>query len=258
MKLRGASELISCTVRIRFLGALTLLLAIFLTGCATGPNANPADPMEPMNRSIYKFNDALDRHIVKPVATAYREITPNLIQRGITNFFANLEDIWSIVNNVLQLKAEATAESLMRVSVNTVMGFCGILDIASEMGMERHTEDFGQTLGYWGVGPGPYIVLPILGPSTLRDTVALPIDTRGDLVTHIDDIASRNSVWAVRAVDYRAAYLKSDAVLDEVALDKYSFIRDGYLQRRRNLIYDGNPPDENPADESDAPAAADK
>jgi phospholipid-binding lipoprotein MlaA len=258
MKLTGASELATRTVWIRSLVGLFLFLGIFLTGCASGPNANPADPLEPMNRSIYKFNDVLDKSILKPVASTYREVTPSLIQRGVTNFFANLEDIWSIVNNVLQLKGEAAGDSFFRVGVNTLMGFCGILDIASEMGIERHTEDFGQTLGYWGVGPGPYVVIPLLGPSTMRDAMALPLDTKGDAVTHIEDIATRNSFWALRSVDYRAAYLKSDAVLDEVALDKYAFIRDGYLQRRRNLIYDGNPPDEDSADESGTPPIPEK
>jgi phospholipid-binding lipoprotein MlaA len=258
MKFAKASELNSFAVWFRCFGCLTLLISLFLAGCASGPNANPADPFEPLNRSIYKFNDVLDQNILKPVATTYREVTPTLIQRGITNFFSNLEDIWSIVNNVLQFKAEAAAESLMRVSVNTVMGFCGILDIASEMGIDRHTEDFGQTLGYWGVGPGPFVVIPVLGPSTLRDATALVADTRGDAVTHVEDIATRNSLWTLRAIDYRAAYLKSDAVLDEVALDKYSFIRDGYLQRRRNLIYDGNPPDEEQAAESASAPQAEK
>jgi len=258
MKCARAFEWVSPKAWFHRFGCLSLLLSLFLAGCATGPNANPADPFEPMNRSIYKFNDALDQNILKPVATTYRDFTPSLIQRGVTNFFANLEDIWSIVNNVLQLKAEAAAESLMRVSVNTVMGFCGILDIATEMRIERHTEDFGQTLGYWGVGPGPYIVLPVLGPSTLRDTVALAADTKGDAVTHIDDVAVRNTLWGVRAVDYRAGYLKSDTLLDEVALDKYSFIRDGYLQRRHNLIYDGNPPEEDQGDDSSAAPTPEK
>lgn len=240
------------------LAGWALLLGVLLTGCATGPGANPADPLEPLNRSVYKFNDALDRNVLKPVATTYREVTPSLIQRGVTNFFANLEDLWSIVNNVLQLKGEAATESFFRVSVNTLMGFCGMLDIASEMGIERHTEDFGQTLGYWGMGAGPYIVIPVLGPSSLRDTAALAADIKGDAVTHIEDPATRNTAWAIRAIDYRAAYLKSDAVLDDVALDKYSFIRDGYLQRRRNLVYDGNPPDDDPADDPTAAQPSDK
>jgi phospholipid-binding lipoprotein MlaA len=228
-----------------------------LAGCATGPNANPADPLEPLNRSVYQFNDALDRTVLKPVATAYRDVTPSLVQKGIGNFFANLEDAWSFANNILQLKGEAAGDSFFRFGVNTFMGLGGILDVASEMRIARHTEDFGQTLGYWGVGAGPYVVLPILGPSTLRDTVALPVDWKGDAVTQVQDVATSNTLYGVRAVDQRAALLKAEGVIDEAALDKYSFIRDAYLQRRRNAVYDGDPPDEDPPDDqtpSDSPS----
>jgi phospholipid-binding lipoprotein MlaA len=234
-----------------------LLLELLLAGCATGPNANPADPMEPLNRSVYQFNDAVDRTVLKPVATAYRDVTPSLVQKGIGNFFGNLEDAWSFANNVLQLKGEAAGDSFFRFGVNTFMGLGGILDVASEMRIARHTEDFGQTLGYWGVGAGPYVVLPILGPSTLRDTVALPVDWKGDAVTQVQDVATSNTLYGVRAVDQRAALLKAEGVIDEAALDKYSFIRDAYLQRRRNAVYDGDPPDEDPPDDqtpSDSPS----
>lgn len=225
-----------------------MLLSLVLTACATGPNANPADPLEPFNRSMFKFNDALDRTVVKPVATAYRDVTPSLVQRGIGNFFGNLEDAWSFVNNVLQFKGVAAADSFMRVGVNTLLGLGGILDVASEMRIERHTEDFGQTLGRWGVGAGPYLVLPVLGPSTLRDTVALPVDVKGDAVAQIEDVATRNTLWTLRAVDERARLLQASTVLEEAALDKYSFLRDAFLQRRRNAVYDGDPPEEEPAD----------
>jgi len=236
----------TCTLRLT-----AIFLGLILAGCATGPNANPVDPLEPLNRSVYRFNDAVDQAVLKPVATTYRDVTPSLVQRGVSNFFNNLEDAWSVVNNVLQLKGEAAGDSFFRFGVNTFMGLGGILDVASEMRIERHTEDFGQTLGYWGVGPGPYIVLPILGPSSLRDTVALPADIRGDAVTHIEDVATRNTLWALRATDDRADLLKAEAVLDQAALDKYSFIRDAYLQRRRNAVYDGNPPEEDQPDDSD-------
>jgi phospholipid-binding lipoprotein MlaA len=229
---------------------LLIFLGLIMAGCATGPNANPADPLEPFNRGVYKFNDAVDRTVFKPVATTYRDVTPTLVQRGISNFFNNLEDAWSVVNNVLQLKGEAAGDSFFRFGVNTFMGLGGVLDVATEMRIERHPEDFGQTLGYWGMGPGPYIVLPILGPSNLRDTVALPVDIKGDAVTHVEDVAARNSLWALRATDDRADLLKAEAVLDQAALDKYSFIRDAYLQRRRNAVYDGNPPDEDLPDDS--------
>lgn len=243
-------------VRMRPQRLLVIFLGLILAGCATGPNANPADPLEPFNRSVYKFNDAVDQTVFKPVATTYRDVTPSLVQRGISNFFNNLEDAWSVVNNILQLKGEAAGDSFFRFGVNTFMGLGGILDVASEMQIERHNEDFGQTLGYWGVGPGPYIVLPILGPSSLRDTAALPADIRGDAVTHIEDVTTRNTLWALRATDDRADLLKAEAVLDQAALDKYSFIRDAYLQRRRNAVYDGDPPEEEPVEEAEPPNSA--
>ena len=228
----------------RVLRLCALLLALLMTACATGPNANPADPLEPWNRGVYKFNDALDRAVVKPVAVAYQESVPSLVRKGVGNFFNNLEDAWTTVNSVLQLKGQAAAESFTRFWVNTLMGLGGVLDVADEMQIPRHNEDFGQTLGYWGVGAGPYLVLPVLGPSTVRDTAALPVEWRGDLVTHVDDIPARNSLIVVRAVHQRAALLKQEGLLEQAALDKYTFLRDAYMQHRRNLVYDGNPPEE--------------
>jgi phospholipid-binding lipoprotein MlaA len=237
---------------------LTLLLCLGLTGCATGPNANPADPLEPFNRSMFKFNDAVDQAVLKPVATVYREVTPSLVRQGVGNFFANLQDAWSFVNNVLQLKGEAAASSLMRFSFNTVFGLGGVLDWASEMKMPRYTEDFGQTLGHWGVGAGPYIVLPLLGPTTLRDAVALPVDFKGDAVTQINDIPVRNTLLVTRLVDQRAVFLGAESVIEEGALDKYSFIRDSFLQRRRNMVFDGDPPDEESPEEAEPVASPSK
>ena len=245
-------------VRTRPQRLLVIFLGLILAGCATGPNANPVDPLEPFNRSVYRFNDAVDQAVFKPVATTYRDVTPSLVQRGVSNFFNNLEDAWSVVNNVLQLKGEAAGDSFFRFGVNTFMGLGGILDVATEMQIERHNEDFGQTLGYWGVGPGPYIVLPLLGPSSLRDTAALPADIRGDAVTHIEDVTTRNTLWALRATDDRADLLKAEAVLDQAALDKYSFIRDAYLQRRRNAVYDGDPPEEEPVEDAEPPNSSPK
>jgi phospholipid-binding lipoprotein MlaA len=221
-----------------------LVVSLCLGACASGPNANPADPLEPWNRGVYQFNDAVDRAVLKPVATAYRESTPELVRRGVGNFFANLEDAWTTVNSALQLKGQDAAESFTRFWVNTLMGLGGVLDVASEMQIPRHNEDFGQTLGYWGVGPGPYLVLPLLGPSTVRDTAALPADWYGDLVTHTDDVATRNTLIVVRGVHKRANLLKQEGLLEGAALDKYSFLRDAYLQHRRNQVYDGNPPEE--------------
>jgi len=227
------------------LGCLAVVL--LLTACASGPNANPRDPLEPFNRGVYGFNDAVDRAVLKPVATVYRDTLPSAVRTGVTNFFANLKDVWSGVNNALQLKPLESAESFMRFGVNTVFGLGGVIDIASDMGIARHTKDFGHTLGYWGVGPGPYLVLPLLGPSTVRDTAALPVDSQGNLVSSISDVPTRNTTTAVNLLDQRARLLDASKMLDEVALDAYSFTRDAYLQRRRSAVFDGNPPDEDEA-----------
>lgn len=221
-----------------------LLVLLSLAGCASGPNANPRDPWESFNRGVYNFNDAVDTAVLKPVATAYRDVTPAPVRRGVGNFFGNLEDAWSFVNNALQLKGQAAIESLTRFGVNTFFGLGGVLDVATEMNIEKHTKDFGLTLGHWGVAPGPYLVLPLLGPSTLRDTVALPVDLQGDLVSSITHVPTRNTATVLRAVDNRAGLLKTTAMLEEAALDKYTFTRDAFLQRRRSTIFDGNPPEE--------------
>ena len=223
---------------------LALVASLSLTGCATGPNANPKDPLEPMNRSISRFNDSLDENVLKPVATGYRDVTPELVQKGVRNVFNNLADIWSTVNSGLQLKGRDTAESFMRVVVNTVFGVYGIFDVATEIKLQRHTEDFGQTLGYWGVPSGPYLVLPVLGPSTLRDGVGTRMDISLDAVRNLDHIPTRNATMGLRVVARRAEFLKASGMLEEAALDKYSFTRDSYLQYRRSQIYDGNPPEE--------------
>lgn len=220
------------------------LFVLMLSGCATGPNANPRDPLEPFNRGVYQFNDAVDRAVIKPVATAYRDVLPSPVRTGVTNFFANLQDAWSVVNNTLQLKGEAAGNSLVRFGVNTFLGLGGVLDIASEMQIERHTEDFGQTLGYWGVGAGPYLILPLLGPSTVRDTVASPVDAQGNLVAGVSDVSTRNSLTTLNLLNRRARLLQASDMLDQVALDPYTFTRDAFLQRRQNDVYDGYPPDD--------------
>jgi len=223
--------------------AAACALVLASAGCATGPNANPKDPLEPLNRSISRFNDVVDDNLLKPVATGYRDTAPEVVQTGVRNFFNNLSDIWSTVNNGFQLKGRDTAESLMRVVVNSTIGIYGLFDVATAIGLERHPEDFGQTLGYWGVPDGPYVVLPFLGPSTLRDTAGLPVDTSTDVVRNLDHVPTRNSALALRIVEKRADLLKTTELLGEASLDKYSFTRDAYLQYRRSQIYDGNPPD---------------
>jgi phospholipid-binding lipoprotein MlaA len=239
--------------------ALMLVLVLLCTGCATGPNANPKDPLEPMNRKIAVFNDTLDDNVLKPVATGYRDYTPELVQTGVSNFFRNLSDVLSTLNNGLQLKGRDTAESLMRVVVNTTIGIYGIFDVATPIGLQRHPEDFGQTLGYWGVPDGPYLVLPVFGPSTVRDASVLPVELSLDPVSRHDATAERNIAVFARIVDKRAALLKTTNLLSDAAIDKYSFTRDGYLQFRRNQVYDGNPPDvdqlEDPSAEPVVPSA---
>jgi phospholipid-binding lipoprotein MlaA len=221
-----------------------LLLWLGLAGCASGPHVDPRDPLEPFNRGVFQFNDRVDRALIKPVASAYREVLPSPIRQGVNNFFSNLQDAWSFVNNTLQLKGVAAANSATRFGVNTFLGLGGLLDVASEMRIERHTKDFGHTLGYWGVGPGPYLMLPLLGPSTLRDTAALPVDMQGNLISGVQHVPTRNSLTAVKLLDQRSRLLQATDMLDQVALDPYTFSRDAFLQGRRSAVYDGNPPDE--------------
>jgi phospholipid-binding lipoprotein MlaA len=233
--------------------AVLSLMLLILAGCATGPNANPADPLEPFNRGVASFNEGVDNAVIKPVATAYRNVTPSPVRTGVNNFFNNLEDMWSTVNAAFQLRPQAAVENTMRVAFNTFFGLGGLLDIASEAGMERHKEDFGKTLGRWGVGAGPYIVLPLFGPSTLRDTAAFPVNSYGSVLGNINDVPARNSLTALNLVDTRSKFLRAGAMVDDVALDKYSFVRDAHLQRRAASIYGYKDPEDKP--EKDAPPA---
>lgn len=217
-----------------FRAAIVGFVLVLVQGCATGPNANPADPLEPFNRGVFSFNEGVDRAILKPVATAYRDITPSPVRTGVSNFFGNIGDVWSLVNNVLQAKPKESLETLLRISFNTVFGFAGVFDIATEMRLEKNTEDFGQTLGYWGVEPGPYLVLPFFGPSTVRDGLGRVVDTKTDLVNKTKNVRVRNPAIALRAVDTRAGLLNLSKVIDEAALDKYTFTRDAYLQHGKS------------------------
>jgi phospholipid-binding lipoprotein MlaA len=229
---------------------LGLLVAlVFLQACATVPYPDRRDPLESLNRGIFGFNDVLDRAVVKPVATVYSVATPRWVQKGVGNFFRNLEDVWSTVNNALQLRAQDTGDSLGRVMVNSTIGLAGLIDVASDLNIERHPADFGLTLGRWGISPGPYVVLPLLGPFTLREIVALPLDMEGNLVNQVGDVQVRDTLSLLNVVEIRASYLKAGDVVEGAALDKYSFTRDSYLQRQRNRVYDGNPPEEEPAPE---------
>ena len=227
-------------LRIRFLpGLLALLL---LGGCASVNN--PRDPLEPFNRAIYKVNDGLDKVIMKPIATVYKGILPQFVRTGVTNFFNNLSDILTALNNLLQGKVADAVSDVGRIAVNTTVGIAGLIDVGTHIGLEKHKEDFGQTLGRWGVADGPYLQVPLLGPSSFRDTVGSFVDFKLDPVRWIwrNHIAVRNSLWGLYYVNLRANLLDSTKILDEAALDPYEFQRDAYLQRRRSLVYDGNPP----------------
>ena len=217
--------------------ALALAAAV-LAGCAGMPGPNPRDPLEPFNRKMFQFNSDVDAIVLKPTATAYRQAVPPVVRTGVANFFGNLQDAWSFVNSVLQWRIQDAGESLARVEINTVAGLGGVLDVASELNIEKHKEDFGQTLGRWGVPAGPYVVLPLLGPSTLRDTIALPVDTKGDLIWRMPHNDERTSLYVLRAVDRRANLLRIGEVVDQAALDKYSFTREAYLQKRNADVFD--------------------
>lgn len=218
-------------------------MAVMLTGCASTQSRNPADPFESFNRSVFRFNDAVDEAVLRPVATVYRNNLPLMVRTGVNNFFGNLGDVWNFANSVLQFRLQASADNFMRVNVNTFFGLGGLLDIATEAGIDRHNEDFGQTLGRWGVPSGPYLVIPLLGPSTVRDASALPIDRFGDPLLYLDNGLVQGSLYVTRVIDARSNFLRAGQLLDDAALDKYSFTRDAYLQRRLNDVYDGNPPE---------------
>lgn len=219
------------------------MFALALTGCAV--NGDPRDPLEPMNRAVHGFNEGFDRTVLKPVAQGYDAIMPRPAKTGVRNFFSNLGDVTILANDVLQLKLEQGTQDFMRLAFNSTIGFLGLLDVASEMGLQKHNEDFGQTLGRWGIGSGPYLVLPFLGPNDVRDTVGFFVDTEyTDLVRNHDEVATRNPTLALRVISQRAELLDAKRAVDAAALDEYEFTRDFYLERRKGLVYDGKPPRE--------------
>jgi phospholipid-binding lipoprotein MlaA len=221
---------------------IVLLLTLAAAGCASTGERDPRDPLEPLNRAVYRFNEGLDEAVAKPVATAYRDVVPEPLRTYVRNFFGNIADLFIGVNNILQGKPEDGLQDWMRFAVNSIFGVFGINDVASDMGFEKHNEDFGQTFGRWGVGDGPYLVLPVLGPSTLRDGAGTALDLYFDPVGELAPVRVRNSATVLRFTGVRADLLDAGRLLEEAALDKYVFLRDAYLQRRRSLIYDGRPP----------------
>ncbi len=197
---------------------------------------NPRDPLEGFNRAMFSFNEGVDQAVLKPVAETYRSVLPSFLQTAIGNFFANAGDVWTAVNNLLQGRVTDGVNDIMRVAVNTTFGLGGLIDIASAGGMPKHREDFGQTLGAWGVRSGPYVMLPLLGASTLRDTIATPVDFKGDILMSQTSTAVSNTTTVLRFVDKRASVLDASKLIEEAALDKYVFIRDAYLQRRASQV----------------------
>ncbi|MDE3012013.1 MAG: VacJ family lipoprotein [Pseudomonadota bacterium] len=240
---------------------LAVVGGVLLSGCATthGP-ANPKDPLQGINRGIYKFNDVVDRAVLKPVAQGYRFVVPQFARIGVHNFFSNLNDVTVTVNDVLQGKVRQGGHDALRFALNTTIGLLGFVDVATRAGFEKHNEDFGQTLGVWGAGPGPYLVLPFLGPSSVRDTFGII----GDLPTspytrfqHVS-VAHRDEAYGLSAVSTREGLLDTGDMLEDATLsgDTYNFVRDAWLQRRQNLVYDGNPPPDPDESLDDDPAAA--
>jgi phospholipid-binding lipoprotein MlaA len=221
---------------------LAFLAALLLAGCASTSDRSEAyDPWEGLNRKTYAFNDALDKAVLKPLAQGYQKVTPDFAQEGVNNFYRNLEDIGTSINNFLQAKPKQGMNDMARLVVNTVFGVFGLWDIATPLGFEKHDEDFGQTLGYWGAPPGPYFVIPLLGPSTVRDAPAKAVDPSWFYNDYLPDRVYW-SWWGLDKVRTRANLIKAEGILDEAAIDKYSFLRDAWWQRRRNNVYDGSPP----------------
>ena len=220
---------------------LTIAILMMLsTGCATLAPGDDRDPIEGFNRAIFKFNEKADNAVFKPVAKGYQAIVPGFVDKGISNVFGNIEDIVTMFNSLLQLKIRQGSLDATRVMVNSTAGLLGLIDVASDMGLLKHREDFGQTLGHWGVGTGPYLILPFLGPSTLRDTVGMVVDNQTfDPTYDINHRPTRNSLIVTDAIDKRADLLGASNILEKAALDRYSFLKESYFQKRKIDINNG-------------------
>jgi len=220
-----------------------LITSLLLAGCNSinlSAYTQQKDPFEKFNRGVFKFNDAVDRAVVKPVAQGYAKVVPSPVKTMVSNFFSNLDDVVVTANDLLQFKFRQAVSDGARVAFNSTFGLLGLINITDRL--EKHNEDFGQTLGYWGVPSGPYLMLPILGPSTIRDGTGRYTDSYFSVISNTKDVPTRNSAWAAEGLDTRVGLLEEEKVLDEAVIDRYSFIRDAYLQHRQSLVYDGNPP----------------
>ncbi|MFM6961933.1 MAG: VacJ family lipoprotein [Polynucleobacter victoriensis] len=218
-----------------------------VAGCATTQQTERVakiDPFESINRAVFTFNENADEYVIKPAAEAYQFVLPEFVRTGVTNFFSNIGDIFVAVNNLLQGKPGNAANDIGRFLVNSTIGILGLFDVATEAGLEKNKEDFGQTLGVWGVPSGPYVVLPLFGPSSIRDTAGLVVDIKTDFILNSNQLNHDQKVGStvLRVVNQRANLLNASQLLEDAAFDKYSFLRDSYLQRRFNQVHDGNPP----------------
>lgn len=228
------------SVRLSLQRTVAAATIVLLGACAATPSRD--DPFEPMNRVSYRVHEVVDGQIVKPMIQAYVEFTPPPIRKGIDNFFNNIDDLFSFINAMLQNKPDKAGHDLGRVITNTGFGLLGIIDIASEAGIPKGNEDFGQTFGVWGIAQGPYLFIPVLGPTTVRDGTGWIIRAYSTPVSYIDDIPARNILWTLGLIELRASALQAESLVSQAALDPYTFIRRAYLQRRQYLVYDGNPP----------------
>jgi len=219
---------------------LALLQACASTSPVAGGKPDARDPWEDMNRKVFAFNEKLDQAVMRPVAQAYVDVVPSFMRAGVRNFLSNLGDVWTAVNATLQFKGQAAVETIMRLAVNSTFGFYGVLDIATQAGIPKHKEDLGQTLGHWSIQPGPYLVLPVLGPSTLRDTAGMSVDVSPS--QYFSDSKTRTGLTLLSATESRARLLNVGETVRAASLDPYSFVREGWLQKRQSDVYDGNPP----------------
>ena len=238
----------------RFRLGLSIAALLLLQGCASLKGPDPSDPLEPLNRKVTAFNDVADDMVLRPVAILYGQALPTVVRKGISNFFSNQSDVMSFFNSLAQLKLEAAAKNAMRVGINTTLGIGGIIDWASEFSIDKHKEDFGQTLAFWGVSSGPYVVLPFFGPSTIRDSFGLDVDNKTDVNQQLKDTAAKNTLTLLRLTDKRERYLSLSDAVKQASLDPYTFTRDAFLQKRLNDIYDGNPPMLDDFEDPDQPA----
>ncbi|MFM0728646.1 VacJ family lipoprotein [Paraburkholderia strydomiana] len=238
--------------------ALALAATGLISGCATGPDRKPGDPFEPMNRVVFNFNDGVDRYVAVPVAKGYQKVTPQPLRTAVSNFFSNLGDLTNAANALLQLKFTDATEDIMRFAFNSVFGIGGLLDWATPAGLPKHHQDFGLTLGHWGIPSGPYLVLPLFGPSTVRDSMGLIVDVKFNPLNYMEP-ALRNPLYVLQFVSVRSDLLGASDLLQQAALDKYSFVRDAYTQQRRARLRgtsDNAAPLPNYDDQGDSGAAA--